>query len=317
VGIVLFAISLLYFVNHEIAKYDVQTKATASFFKTLCEKDTPGNAEKIGLCVENEIADREDYRSDHILTTFSGVLIVHLLLFPLYVFLVNIAIFIYNGYTHKYNFSDMSRYGKLFHVLSGSYFLLVLIFIYIIIDSLFVDMKVPVHHVRKTFSDTFDWSEGAVKGVMVKGVWVKDMPSYYEFNTDTVGENSKNVHSLSSASISCDKRNMTCSHEEVTITRSGGSRFLEMSSVAESAVTSWTSDYVTSSSESSCFTDQYKFDISGEKASWVRIPRESEYCQDPTNEKVNYTLWDGFELHNRMRQGESSRLTKMIVSLIN
>jgi len=315
VVVLLFVISLVSTVHSQVVEYDHLTMSMSKTTHELCERDHPNNPNEDKSCVHNEISDRSENRSEYIINTSLVFLLFHIIFFPSYIVMYNFGSFIINGYRKKYNFSEMKLYHKIIHSSGVLYTIIVSLLIYAVTDNMLVDRLIPVIHFKKKFANTHDWENGVVDGIEIEGVWVKDIePSEY-FTIHNVGETWGDTHVISSVSIKCQRETMECSHRDVSITDVRGTRFLTMSDWITSSVTSWNDDYITTKRDNDCLVDKFKFDVTGQKGSWTRIPIQVKGCEEREVKRTNYTLWDGLELQSKLRHGESGRLTKVVQSL--
>lgn len=309
VVIFLFCVSLVFTVNQQIVEYDNLSRALSDSAQSLCERDHPSDQIKFRSCMKNKIPNRLEERTEYILTTSLVFLLLHALVFPMYVIFYNGISFIRDGYFRKYNFKEMRFYQKILHSFGLVYLLLLSIVSYGYIDNIMVERVVPIVHLNKLFSQNWE------NEIDIEGVWVKDRPPYEGYNTENVGESFGKVRSISSVSIRCNKQTMECTQRDITVTNSGGTKFLGISDQDNSTITSWTNDYLTSEKRYDCYVDSYKFDLTAKKGSWTRTPVASKVCQDRNIEGGDYTLWDGLDLHGEMEAGESGRLIKVIRSI--
>jgi len=300
--------SLVYNVTTSINGYNESQKAITSYSIEDCQSKNVGLPDLAISCIEKIKSNKKEWSKEYRNQTIIGLSIIHAFIFPFYLIFFNIITFIHRGYKAKYKFSDMSILKKFVHVF-GLIFVSLGIFIsYLSYDYISYRLKVPV-----TLFDSqvlFNYDQATIRGV-----WVKDVYQDQDITLKNVAQHfgrNDEQYTLDSHLIQCSSGTMTCTHNEISVSSVGSSKFLQPFEQSESRITEWNENSIKSEADHECFTDEYTFNDAEDTGVWLRLSKNKPECSNRDITSVGHKLWDGLELDSKLRANERGQLLKFI-----
>lgn len=321
-AILIFTISLIYNATTSINDYNESQKVLSSYRIENCQSKNVGHPDVTLFCIEKMKSEEGEWALSYIQETIAVLSLVHIFLFPLYLIIFNIVVFIFQGYRLKYKFLEMNFAKKFIHVIGLAYAFVALFVSYVAFENIYFRLKVPVVLFRSIAN--IDDSVATVTGVWVKDIYendditLKNVANYYGSKDDD--------YSLDSHFINCSRNNMTCTHTEMSLTSVGSSIHLQPFEQSESNITEWGENYIRSEIDNECFIDKFTFIASDYKVDsdgpdntgvWLRVKKDKLECSNHFATSGGYKLWDGIELDSKLMANERGQLLKSIVGIFD